>query len=93
MEHQLCKAIVALLDQFGKPRFDPRQDFTDHDIVRAWYWAVIHDRPTRWALAPRHWPPHLRRGLRLPSGGTLSKRLRTPPVMALLDGLAYASGW
>ena len=87
MEHQLGKAIVALLAEFGKPRFDPREDFTDHDIVRVWYWAVIHDRPTRWALCPGHWPPHLRRGLRLPSGGTLSKRLRSPRVVALLDAL------
>jgi hypothetical protein len=88
MEHQLWKAIVALLAAFGKPRFDPREDFTDHDIVRVWYWAVIHDRPTRWALCPAHWPPHLRRGLRLPSGGTLSKRLRRATVVALLDALA-----
>ena len=87
MEHQLWKAIVALLAQFGKPRFDPREDFNDHDIVKVFYWAVIHDRPTRWALDPRHWPPHRRRRLRLPSGGTMSKRLRTPSVMALLDAL------
>jgi DDE family transposase len=87
MEHQLWEAIVALLAEFGKPRFDPRQDFTDHDIVRVWYWAVVHDRPTCWALCPAHWPPHLRRGLRLPSGGTMSKRLRSPSVVALLDAL------
>jgi hypothetical protein len=87
MEHQLWKAIGALLAEFGKPRFDPRQDFTDHDIVRVWYWAVIHDRPTTWALGPAHWPAHLRRGLRLPSGGTMSKRLRSPAVVALLARL------
>jgi hypothetical protein len=87
MEHQLWKAIVALLAEFGKPRFDPREDFTDHDIVRVWYWAVVHDRPTSWALCPGHWAPHLRRGLRLPSGGTMSKRLRRPPVVALLAQL------
>jgi hypothetical protein len=87
MEHQLFKAIVALLAEFGKPPFDPRQDFTDHDIVKAFYWAVIHDRPTTWALQPRHWPPHLRRGLRLPSDGTMSRRLRSAPVRALLGRL------
>src|SRR5947209_7257888 len=84
MEHQLWKAIVALLAEFGKPRFDPREDFTDHDIVRVWYWAAIHDRPTSWALCRDHWPPHRRRGLRLPSGGTMSKRLRRPTGVALL---------
>jgi hypothetical protein len=87
MEHQLWKAIVALLAEFSKPRFNPREDFTDHDIVRIWYWAVIHDRPTTWALDADHWPPHLRRGLRLPSDGTMSKRLRRPAVVALLTRL------
>lgn len=87
MEHQLWKAIVALLAEFGKPRFDPREDFTDHDIVGVFYWAVIHDRPTTWALDRRNWPPHLRRGLRLPSDSTMSKRLRRPTVVALLARL------
>jgi hypothetical protein len=87
MEHQLFKAIVALLADFGKPRFDPREGFTDHDIVRVWYWAVIHDRPTSWALDRRHWPPHLRRGLELPSDTTMSRRLATPAVRGLLAQL------
>ena len=87
MEYQLWKAIVGLLAEFGKPRFDPHEDFTAHDIVRIWYWAVLHDRPTTWALQRRHWPPHLRRGLRLPSDGTMSKRLRRPTVVALLTQL------
>jgi hypothetical protein len=87
MEHQLWKAIVAVLAEFGKPRFDPREDFTDHDIVRVWYWAALHDRPTTWALRRSHWPPHLRRGLRLPSDPTMSRRLRSPSVLALLARL------
>jgi hypothetical protein len=87
MEHQLFKAIVALLASFGKPRFDPREDFTDHDIVRVFYWAVIHDRPAAWALQRRHWPTHLRRGLALPSDTTLSRRLAGPSVRALLARL------
>jgi len=87
MEHQLWKAIVAVLAELGKPRFDPRADFTDHDLVGVWYWAVVHDRPTTWALRRGHWPPHLRRGLRLPSDATMSRRLRSPSVVALLARL------
>jgi Transposase DDE domain len=86
MEHQLWKALVALLADFGKPRFDPRADFTDHTIVQVWYWGVIHDRPVSWACQRRHWPPHLRRG-RLPSDSTMSKRLRSEPVRHLLARL------
>jgi hypothetical protein len=87
MEHQLWKAIVALLAPHGKPRFDPGEDYTDHDIVGVWYWSVIHDRPLSWAVQPRHWPPHLRRGRRFPSNATLSRRLRTPAVRELLAWL------
>src|SRR5262249_56449492 len=49
--------------------------------------AVVEDRPRGGALGRGHWPPHLRRGLRLPSGGTMSKRLRRPTVVALLARL------
>jgi hypothetical protein len=86
MEHQLWKAIVALLTSLGKSRKRRATDFNDHDIVKVFYWAVIHDRPTAWACQPRHWPIHLRRG-RLPSPGTMSRRLRSAAVVALLGAL------
>src|SRR5262249_44379868 len=44
-------------------------------------------RPRFRARSPAPWPPPLRRGLRLPSGGTMSKRLRRPTVVALLARL------
>ena len=86
MEHQLWKAIVALLPSLGKPRKRRADDFTDHDIVKVYYWAVIHDRSTQWACQARHWPIHRRRQP-LPCPGTMSRRLRTPAVVALLDAL------
>jgi hypothetical protein len=87
MEHQLWKAIVAVLLELGKPRFDPHAEFTDVDIVKIYYWAVIHDRPTTWALQPKNWAMHLRRGLKLPSDSTMSRRLRSATVRALLTQL------
>lgn len=86
MEHQLWKAIVAILLRLDKPRTPTRFDFTDEDIVKVYYWAVIHDRPTYWACRKEHWPIHLRKRS-LPSAATLSRRLRSPRVMALLDAL------
>jgi hypothetical protein len=87
MEHQLWTAIIAVLADLGKPRFSPHEDYTDHDIVKVWYWSVIHDRPTAWAVQRRHWPPHRRRGLALPSEGTMSRRLATAAVRDLLGRL------
>jgi hypothetical protein len=86
MEYQLWKAIVALLASFGKSRKRRDNAYTDHDIVRVYYWAVLHDRSTAWACQKRHWPIHCRRRP-LPSPGTMSRRLRSPAVVALLDAL------
>jgi len=86
MEHQLWKAIVAVLTTLGKPRKRRAADYSDHDIVAVYYWAVIHDRPNVWACRAKHWPIHLRRRP-LPSPGTLSRRLRAESVVALLDAL------
>lgn len=86
MEYQLWKAIVALLPAFGKPRKRRTNDFTDQDIVQVFYWAVVHDRPTSWAVCKAHWPVHCRRGL-LPSSATMSRRLRSPSVLTLLERL------
>jgi Transposase DDE domain len=86
MEHQLWKAIVAVLSSLDKPRTPPGFDFTDEDIVRVYYWSVICDRPVSWACRKPHWPLHLRKRP-LPSDSTMSRRLRTPSVVALLDAL------
>jgi hypothetical protein len=86
MEYQLWKAIVAVLATLGKRRKRRDKDYTDHDIVCVYYWAVIHDRSTEWACQKKHWPIHCRRRP-LPVPGTMSKRLRTPTVVALLDTL------
>jgi len=83
MEHQLFKAIVATLAALDNPRTPARFDFPDERVVQIFYWAVIHDRPTRWACDRRNWPLHLRRRP-LPSPSTMSSRLRSARVVALL---------
>lgn len=86
MEHQLWKAIVAVLATFDQPRKRRHNDFTDQDIIAVFYWSVIHDRPQCWACQAQHWPIHLRRRP-LPCPGTLSRRLRLPRIVALLAQL------
>jgi hypothetical protein len=86
MEHRLLKAIVAVLLTLDSPRTPTRFDFTDEDIVTVYYWSVICDRPTSWACRKEHWPLHLRKRP-LPSAATMSRRLRSPAVVALLDAL------
>jgi hypothetical protein len=86
MEHQLWKRIVAVLLALDNPRTPTRFDFSDQDIVKVFYWSVICDRPTSWACRRENWPIHLRKRP-LPSAATMSRRLRSPAVVALLDAL------
>jgi hypothetical protein len=88
MEHQLWKLIVALMTSLDTTPPSTRLDFSDHRIVGVYFWAVIHDRPTSWACHKEHWPPPLRKRT-LPSPATMSRRLRSPGVMALLDAIAH----
>jgi hypothetical protein len=86
MEHQLWMSIVAVLLRLDKPRTPARFAFSDEEIVKVYYWSVICDRPTSWACRQAHWPLHLRKRP-LPSPATLSRRLRSASVVALLDAL------
>jgi hypothetical protein len=84
MEGQLWKSILMVLTQVDKRCKRGREDFSDEDIVRVFYWAVLHDRPISWACQRENWPYHARRR-KLPSDTTMSRRQRTASVMTLLD--------
>jgi hypothetical protein len=86
MEHQLYQAIVAVLLSLDQAPYSPACDFSAADIVRVYYGSVICDRPTCWACCKKNWPLHLRKQP-LPSPSTMSRRLRWPSVVALLDAL------
>jgi hypothetical protein len=86
MEHQLFKAIVAVVCSLDNTATLPRFVFGDLDIILVYYWSVICDRPTSWACQRRHWPLHLRKRP-LPSPATMSRRLESPSVVALLAQL------
>jgi hypothetical protein len=86
MECQLWKAIVALLVSLDTTAPSTRCKFSDQRIVEVFYWSAIHDRPISWACQKKSWSLHLRKE-DLPSSGTMSRRLRSPRVVALLDQL------
>jgi hypothetical protein len=86
MEHQLFQSIVAVMAKVRKIRKPTNCDFSDEDIVKVFYWAVIHDRPVAWACDRRHWPIWLRHRP-LPSPATMSRRLRSRSVLRLLHAL------
>lgn len=90
MEHQLWKGILAVLKTTDKPRKRTDQDYSCEDIVRVWFWAVLHDRPVSWAVERVNWPLHERRRV-LPSSTTMSRRLRSPEVQKLIADIEQAT--
>jgi Transposase DDE domain len=89
MEDQLWKGIVRSLREIHKPRRRAKQKFSCEEIVCVWFWAVVHDRPTSWAICRANWPIHERRR-RLPSSSTMCRRLRDREVQALIKALEQA---
>lgn len=89
MQHQLWTSIVAVLMSLDKPPTPATFDFSDEDIVKVYYFAVLNDKPVDWACKLKNWPLWRRRktlGL-LPSPSTVSRRLRSASVRKLLDAM------
>lgn len=85
-------SIVARVAS-GMPKGSRR--IGDRWIVLAFLYAAMMDKPLSWACQRRHWPAWVLRWMPVvPSSTTMSRRLRTPSVRAMLDAalaLAQAS--
>jgi hypothetical protein len=95
MEDELFALLYRLLVEEGNRRPRPKGvQFNDALILAVAAWAVLHDRPTKWACKRRHWSPRWREHwLRLPSRGTMSQRLRSCSVQLLLEQVFYRVAW
>lgn len=91
MERELFALLIETIDALPRARRRaPKARDTDRDIALVWLWAVPHDRPIDWACRRENWPWHDRERA-LPSGSTMSRRLRDPAIealaLAVLDAL------
>ncbi len=84
MERQIWKAIVKVIGEVDKSRFNPKVTFRASTIVQVWMWAVVNDRPVRWAVQQKNWPPCEQRWAK-PSNTTMSRRLRSNTVKTILQ--------
>lgn len=84
MEEKRWKEVRTIIRQLAR-RKSSREVFGDADIAEVFYWSVVHDRPQGWASFRESWPIHLRRGRRLPSQGTLSRRIATRRIVELFS--------
>lgn len=86
MELQLFNSIVQRMTEIIKPKQSAKFDFTDFEILKVWFWSVIHDRPVSWATQRCNWAIHHRKQS-LPSNTTMSRRMRSKSILALLKKL------
>ena len=85
MERELFTRLMCSLMALPQARRRPaKSTFHDHHVLAVWLWAVLHERPISWATRRVNWPVHDR--LRpLPSDATMSRRLRDPQLLALIQ--------
>jgi Transposase DDE domain len=81
MERELWRSLYLLAWKLGKPWGSWR--YSTAEVLGIYFWAVVHDRPTSWAVDPNEWPDDLRPEW-LPSQSTLSRRLRKPETVELM---------
>jgi hypothetical protein len=85
MERELWKKVYRLVESLSRSRPRTRVRFSDRVIVLVALRAGLCDRTIRWACDGRNWTRL--RPRRLPSESTMSRRLRTASVRALLDAI------
>jgi hypothetical protein len=84
MERELWRVLYLLTHKLDNPW--GRWRYSTADALAVYFWAVVHDRPTRWAADPEQWPDDLRPAW-LPSQSTLSRRLRQPKTVELMTAV------
>jgi Transposase DDE domain len=88
MERQLWPAVYHLVMTVGASIRQVHVTFQPHIIVLVHLWAALHDRPASWACDRRNWAHTTLRPATLPAPATLSRRLRSLAVGALMRALA-----
>lgn len=68
MEDRLWQTVTSILPE-DKPQ--PRQTYSDRDVLLVVLWAALHDRPIMWACQGENWSERVRPP-RLPHASTVS---------------------
>jgi hypothetical protein len=87
MEGELWSILYRwILEEASKRWRTKHVQFSDAWILGVYCWSVLNDRSVSWACESRNWP-ETQRWRELPSDSTMSDRLRTLPVLQLLEAL------
>src|SRR5262245_6316034 len=89
MEGRIFQFLSTQIRELGKTHSFKGKQFSDASIVITFLWAVLWDRPVRWACQLQNWPVACG-WERLPSASTMSRRLRTIGVLTLIEQVQSA---
>jgi Transposase DDE domain len=84
MERELWTLLYDMARKLDKQWGDWK--FSASDILAAYFWAVVNDRPMCWATDKANWPTELCPSC-LPSQSTLSRRMRRADAQQLMTGI------
>jgi hypothetical protein len=84
MERELLSCVMRAVREASVGHRQRQRLFNDQAIVITFLFAVLSDRPVLWATRLSSWPGYLRLKSR-PSASTMSRRLRSPSVLELLE--------
>jgi Transposase DDE domain len=87
MERELWPRLYRLLQEAGATVRQKDVTYQPALIVTVLLWAALHDRPVNWACQPQNWSSTTLRPVQLPSASTMSRRLRSLAVAAVLRAL------
>jgi hypothetical protein len=83
VDGKLWSRLYRIVRKLGDSKRGPRQQFSDAEILLWYFWAVWNDRPLSW-LSWKGTAPQGLKSRRRPSAATLSRRLRSESLAALL---------
>jgi len=86
MERERWEKVYRLLTALDTHDF--RGVFQAAVVLAVYFWAVVHDRPVRWACKLANWAGRIP-FRKLPSQPTMSRRLRQADVLALLKAVEH----
>ena len=87
MERELWPRLYRLIQDVGAAVRQKDVTYQPALIVTVLLWAAAHDRSVSWACRPRNWSSTTLRPAQLPSASTMSRRLRSQAVAAVLRAL------
>lgn len=86
MKAEWYRQVCRWIDQVCVLGRRPREQFSDGDVLKVYFWAVGWKKPTYWACDEQNWTDAFLPGS-LPSQSRLSRRLRTIPCIQALERL------